>query len=699
MKSTASGTDALKRRALNYLRKALRDGSAEFRDEQQWLAIESLVAHKKKLLVVQRTGWGKSMIYFLATRLLREAGAGPTLLISPLLSLMRNQIESARRIHITAKSIDSTNTDDWESIRTDILAGRVDILLVSPERLANDNFIEEVLMKIASSIGLLAVDEAHCISDWGHDFRPDYMRIARILRALPPNMPAIATTATANDRVVEDIVDQLGSNLGVIRGPLVRKSLRLQNIRMPDPAARMAWLAQHLPKIRGSGIIYTLTVGDAVRLAAWLRHKGIDAHPYHSGGSISHEEKKALEEKLLKNKIKALVATVALGMGFDKPDLEFVIHFQRPMSVIHYYQQVGRAGRAVNRAYGILMGGSEDDDIADYFIQTAFPPSIHVQGVIKVIESAPGGLTKSQLLQRVNLSYDQLTKVLTMLLIQSPSPIVKQDHRYVRTATVYVPDEVRSEKLKDTKNMERARMKDYMRTKDCLMEFLSKELDDPHASKCGICANCIGEPLLPVDYSHSLAAEASNFLRRAEIFIRPRKKYPSMNGIPEELLAEPGRALCMWGDAGWGQLVKRGKQEDGRFSDQLVSAAVGLIRGNWDIYPQPTWVTCVPSLKHVTLVSDFAQRVAAALGLPFRACVVKTRHTQAQKLMNNSVQQFNNIKDAFRVERALIDPGPVLLIDDMIDSGWTITVIAALLRDSGSGAVFPFALSNVGAKG
>ncbi|NLN74906.1 MAG: RecQ family ATP-dependent DNA helicase [Armatimonadetes bacterium] len=682
-----------------YLRGALQDNSKYFRDGQ-WEAIESVVTHKEKLLVVQRTGWGKSIVYFLATKLLREAGAGPTLLVSPLLSLIRNQIEAARRIGITAQSIDSTNTQDWDEIKARVLAGDLDVLLVSPERLANESFVKEVLSKITSSVGMFVVDEAHCISDWGHDFRPDYLRIARILRALPPNTPALATTATANDRVVEDVVSQLGSELKVIRGPLVRQSLRLQNIMMPNQAARMAWLAEYVPKMKGSGIVYTLTVRDAVKLTEWLRCKGIDACAYHSGGNISNDEKKTLEQKLLNNEIKTLVATVALGMGFDKSDLDFVIHFQRPASVVHYYQQVGRAGRAVERAYGILLGSSEDDDIADYFIEHAFPPTIHISNVIAAIENAPDGLTKCQLLQQVNMPARELDKVFTMLSVQQPSPIVNQGGKYVRTATPFAIDSQKITRLKSVKRAEQKRMQDYMQTTGCLMEFLSRELDDPHASKCGMCACCVGAPLLPPDYDKALAAEASAFLRRSEIVIEPRKQWPSQKSddrykgkIPDNLRAESGRALCMWGDAGWGDLVKRGKQEEEHFSDELVDAAVDMIPKRWNPQPPPAWVTCVPSMNREVRVPDFAKRVASVLGIPFRPCVVKVQHTQPQKLMQNSNRQLNNIKDAFTIYKKLVLPYPVLLIDDIVDSRWTFTVITALLRDSGSGDVLPLALA------
>ncbi|HAY22388.1 MAG TPA: ATP-dependent DNA helicase RecG, partial [Desulfobacterales bacterium] len=399
----------MKQQALALLRRALAQPGVAFR-KGQWEAISALVLGRSQLLVVQRTGWGKSLVYFLATRLLRDHGKGPTLLVSPLLALMRNQVEMAERLGVRAATINSANRKEWQEIKTRLLKNKVDILLVSPERLANDEFREQVLMPLAGTVGLFVVDEAHCISDWGHDFRPDYRRITRILQALPPNIPMLATTATANDRVVNDIQSQLGPRLTLLRGPLGRASLRLQNIHLPGQAARMAWLSEHLPSLPGSGIIYTLTIRDAQRLATWLQSEGIQAFAY--WGGLDNDSRVDLEQRLLDNRIKALVATSALGMGFDKPDLGFVIHFQRPGSVIHYYQQVGRAGRALDEAYGIMLSGAEDEEITNYFIRTAFPPEGHTREVLAALNRAEDGLSLSKLEGDLNLRRGQIEKVL-----------------------------------------------------------------------------------------------------------------------------------------------------------------------------------------------------------------------------------------------------------------------------------------------
>ena len=359
---------------------------AAFRPGQRE-AIQAVLYGSRRALLVQRTGWGKSIVYWIATRVRRDAGHGPTVIISPLLSLMRNQLEMAARIGLRAVTINSANTEEWAEIEAQIASGSCDVLMISPERFANHDFMERVL-PLLDSIGLFVVDEAHCISDWGHDFRPDYRRIHRILRALPSTVPVLATTATANDRVVQDVVEQLGEDVAVYRGPLARDSLRLQNVVLHDQSERLAWLAENVPALPGSGIIYCLTVADTQRVATWLRSQGIDAHPYYA--DIGNPERTGLELRLTGNQIKALVATVALGMGFDKPDLGFVIHYQRPGSVLAYYQQVGRAGRAVDDAACVLLSGREDDEIADYFIRNAFPPTGHMEGVLAELASSEG---------------------------------------------------------------------------------------------------------------------------------------------------------------------------------------------------------------------------------------------------------------------------------------------------------------------
>ena len=399
---------------------------------------------------------------------------------------MRNQIAMAGRLGLRALTINSGNVDEWAAVEEALAADAVDVLLISPERLANDDFMTRVLPPIRGSIGLFVVDEAHCISDWGHDFRPDYRRIGRLLRALPPRVPVLATTATANDRVVADVADQLGEGVEVIRGPLARDSLRLDAIPLADQAERLAWLAEQIPQLPGSGIVYCLTVADTQRVAAWLASRGIDARAYNA--DLTTPEREALEDALVDDEIKALVATVALGMGFDKPDLGFVIHYQRPGSAIAYYQQVGRAGRAVDRAYGILLSGREDDEIADYFIRNAFPPTVNMQEILRALEAVDSA-TVAKLERTVNLSRGRIEQALKLLEIDGA--VANERGRYSRTSMPWSQDEERIARVIATRRAELAEMRAYVTHDGCRMEYLIRLLDDPVAAPCGQCGTAV----------------------------------------------------------------------------------------------------------------------------------------------------------------------------------------------------------------
>jgi ATP-dependent DNA helicase RecQ len=670
--------------------------AARFRP-QQLEAIEALVERRTRVLVVQRTGWGKSVVYFIATRLLRDRGLGPTILISPLLSLMRDQIAMAERLGVRAVSMDSTNADSWDEIEAGLAADEVDILLVSPERLGNQRFRERTLKAIPKGIGLFVVDEAHCISDWGHDFRPNYQRIRQITEFLPVGVPLLATTATANDRVVADIEGQLGPDLEVFRGPLARDSLRLQVIDLGDQAERLAWLTTYLRSVDGAGIVYTLTVRDAIQVSGWLEQQGIEAPAYYGG--LGHEERLRLEGLLRNNEVKALVATVALGMGFDKPDLSFVVHFQRPTSVVAYYQQIGRAGRAVDRADVVLLTGREDDEIAEYFISGAFPPEQVMRDVIGTVERSEGVGLRS-LESAVNAKHGEIEQALTIL--EVAGAVAKEDGRWIRTPNRWDLDNERIEEVTATRYRELERMRAYAGAEGCLMLFLTGELDDPSTERCGRCANCV-EPFLPAAPDPDLVQEAVFFLKRAYRPIEPRKQWPADLGerhgsIPEELRLEEGRALAVYGDAGWGQAIKEGKSE-GSFTDELVDAVAEMIESDLNPEPAPTWVTAVPSLRNPALVPGFAERLASRLGITYRKALEKTRDTPPQKTMENSVRQAGNVVGAFAVDSTEIMDGPVLLVDDMVDSRWSLTVCGVALREAGTGPVYPIALGETTAGG
>jgi ATP-dependent DNA helicase RecQ len=663
--------------------------------EGQLEAITALVDDRARVLLVERTGWGKSIVYFIAAKILREGGAGPTILISPLLSLMRDQLRMAREgLAVEAHTINSGNRADWDLVDALLEADEVDVLLISPERLGNERFRQNTLALIQSGIGMFVVDEAHCISDWGHDFRPDYGRIRSLVALLPGNVPLLATTATANDRVVADVEDQLGPDLLVIRGPLGRDSLRLQAIPLADQGERLAWLAAHLDELRGSGIIYCLTVADCERVATWLNTKGFAVEAYH--GQLGDDERIALEQALRDNEVKALIATVALGMGFDKPDLGFIVHFQRPGSVVTYYQQIGRAGRAVAQADVVLLAGGEDDAIEQFFIDSAFPPEANLREIIASIEEHEDGRTVAQLEQTVNLSESQLKKSLKVL--ELSNAVFKEGPRYLRTANPWAPDTERIEAVTAQRQRELDRMRTFVEAETCLMEFLQRDLDDPTAVPCGRCAVCAGD-FIARDVPQDLVLEAIGFLRRLNRPIEPRKQWPNgrvqgrSGRIAVALRAEPGRALAIYGDAGWGRLVRSAKYRHERFGDDLVEAAVALISETWGPEPAPAWLVPMPSLRS-DLVADFARRLADALGIEYREALRKVRETPQQKTMQNSQQQLRNVIGAFEVDPVQISAEPLLLVDDVVDSRWSITECVRLLRAAGTGLVFPFALAD-----
>ena len=666
------------------------DPSASFHDGQ-WEAIEQLVIHRSRALVVQRTGWGKSAVYFIATRLLRNSGAGPTVLISPLLALMRNQITMAERLGIHAATINSANREQWNETEAAVRRGDLDVLLISPERLNNAQFRREVLPDLTRTTGLLVVDEAHCISDWGHDFRPDYRRIGRILRRLPAGVPLLCTTATANDRVVEDIQEQLGKDLSVLRGSLDRESLALAAVDLPEQAQRLAWLPSVIRSLGGSGIVYCLTKPDALRVAEWLRLQGVDAIAY--TGSTDNEERLATEQALLRNSVKAVVATSALGMGFDKPDLGFVIHYQAPGSPVAYYQQVGRAGRGVEHAPAILLSGREDSDIQTYFIRSAFPPQEQAEQVVAFLEDAAEPVSIGEIEAAVNARHRRIETWLKVLEVEGA--VERMGARWQRTLRPWRFDVERVRRVTELRVAEQAAMAEYVATAECRMEYVRRQLDDPDAGPCGRCDNCTGRHL-PTAIDPRLAAAAAAFLRRSEMVVEPRKRWPTgvevvSGSIPTDVLLEQGRALSRYADGGWGNVVRRAKYQGGRYPDELVAAAVELIRG-WTPDPAPAWVTFVPSTSSGDLVADFGRRLAQALGLPLHDLVDRVRAGRPQKEMHNSAQQFRNVYGAFAVPDA-VPSGPCLLIDDIVDSRWTLTVVGVALRQAGSGPVFPFALA------
>ncbi|MFD9479082.1 RecQ family ATP-dependent DNA helicase [Streptomyces nojiriensis] len=695
-------------------------GAARLR-EDQWRAIEALVAHKRRALVVQRTGWGKSAVYFVATSLLRANGAGPTVIVSPLLALMRNQVEAAARAGIRARTINSANPEEWEGIQAEVAAGEVDVLLVSPERLNNPDFRDQVLPKLSAATGLLVVDEAHCISDWGHDFRPDYRRLRTMLADLPPGVPVLATTATANARVTADVAEQLGTGAGtdalVLRGPLDRESLSLAVLTLPDAAHRLAWLADHLGDLPGSGIIYTLTVAAAEEVTAYLRHRGHTVASY--TGKTENADRQQAEDDLQANRVKALVATSALGMGFDKPDLGFVVHLGSPSSPIAYYQQVGRAGRGVEHAEVLLLPGREDEAIWQYFASVAFPPEEQVRRTLDVLAQAGRPLSLPAMEPLVDLRRTRLETMLKVLDVDGAVHRVKGG--WTSTGEPWAYDAERYAWVARQRATEQQAMRDYAAATGCRMEFLRRQLDDEEAAPCGRCDNCAGARFT-AEVSTTALDTARGELGRPGVELEPRKMWPTglaavgvdLKGrIPAGEQASTGRALGRLSDIGWGNRLRpmlAPGAPDQPVPDDVAQAVVAVLAdwargpGGWasgapDAPARPVGVVALPSRSHPQLIGSLAARIAEIGRMPLLGALAYTDQApEFGSVSSNSAQRVRGLHQALTVPPALADAlaqsaGPVLLVDDRTESGWTVAVAARLLRRAGAKEVFPLVLA------
>ncbi|MDJ0381932.1 RecQ family ATP-dependent DNA helicase [Streptomyces sp. G-G2] len=698
-------------------------GSSARLREDQWQAVAALVEERRRALVVQRTGWGKSAVYFVATALLRRRGSGPTVIISPLLALMRNQVEAAARAGIQARTINSANPEEWDAIYGEVERGETDVLLVSPERLNSVDFREQVLPKLAATTGLLVVDEAHCISDWGHDFRPDYRRLRAMLAELAPGVPVLATTATANARVTADVAEQLGTGAGealVLRGPLDRESLRLGVVRLPDAAHRLGWLAEHLDELQGSGIIYTLTVAAAEEATVFLRQRGFNVASY--TGRTENADRLQAEVDLQENRVKALIATSALGMGFDKPDLGFVIHLGSPSSPIAYYQQVGRAGRGVEHADVLLLPGKEDEAIWRYFADTAFPPEAQVRQTLSALADAGRPLSVPVLEAAVDLRRTRLETMLKVLDVDGAVKRVKGG--WASTGQPWAYDAERYAWVARQRAAEQQAMRDYVSTTGCRMEFLRRQLDDEGAVPCGRCDNCAG-----VWADSSVSAEtltgAAKELDRPGVEIEPRRMWPTgmsalgidLKGrIPAKEQCSTGRALGRLSDIGWGNRLRpllADDAPDAPVPDDVLRAAVAVLAdwarspGGWapdvaDASARPVGVVAVPSSTRPQLVGSLAQGIASIGRLPFLGALTYTEANGAHPARrSNSAQRLRTLSGTFAVPEDLAaalagSAGPVLLVDDYTETGWTLAVAARLLRQAGGGQVLPLVLAASG---
>ncbi|GAA1141168.1 RecQ family ATP-dependent DNA helicase [Ornithinicoccus hortensis] len=701
---------AMTDRARQALRALVGRTDADFR-EGQLEAVQALVERRERVLVVQRTGWGKSAVYFVATAMRRAEGAGPTVIVSPLLALMRDQIEAASRAGIHAVSMNSANAEEWGRVREDLAADRVDVLLVSPERLNNPRFREEQLPELAARCGLLVVDEAHCISDWGHDFRPDYRRIRTLLAGLPADTPVLATTATANERVVHDVVEQLsvgadGSARSVttIRGPLARASLRLGVLTLETPERRIAWLAAYLGSLPGSGIVYALTVSAAEDLAATLQRAGHEVRAY--TGRTDPADRLELERALRDNEVKALVATSALGMGFDKPDLGFVVHLGAPSSPVAYYQQVGRAGRATERADVLLLPGVEDRNIWAYFASASMPRQEQADAVLTALAGAPKPMSTAALETQVDVRRTRLELLLKVLDVEGA--VQRVSGGWTGTGEPWTYDAERYDRVAEAREREQQLMLDYLATADCRMAFLQSTLDDATAAPCGRCDNCT-EPWFPTEIPREAVDLALGQISRVGVDLDARAQWPTgmdrlgvpvKGRIPAGEGLTTGRVLARLSDLGWGQRIRSLLAEDQPVPDQVVTGVVQVL-AEWDWVTRPVAVVGMPSRTHPQLVTSLAERISELGRLPLLGSLDLVHGGPTGEAGGNSAFRLAGVWDRFAVGPELAQAlattrGPVLLVDDLVDSRWTMTVAGRALRLAGADEVLPFALAQAG---
>lgn len=668
--------------------KSLYGSNASFRDGQ-YEAIEATMT-QKRTLVVQRTGWGKSLVYFVCTKLMREQGKGVTMVVSPLLVLMRNQIEAAEKMGLKCDVLNSTVKDRREDILTSLEDNELDLILITPETL----FAEDVQTRLRNiSIGLFVIDEAHCISDWGHDFRLDYGNLRKIVQQLPANVPILATTATANDRVIADLQKQLGDKVYVSRGPLTRDSLYIQVLNKPDKIERYAWILENVPKLEGSGIIYCLTQRDCDYLAEFLKKNKVSAAAYYSrdgeeGENLNHE----IEEKFRTNKLKVIVATIKLGMGYDKGDIAFVIHYQMPSNIVSYYQQIGRAGRNIDKAYIFLMYGKEDEEILNYFINTAFPTEQETKKIVGYIGDRDG-VRIGQIVSAINIRKSRIDKALAFLI--NDGFIRKDKGAYYITPKKFVYDREHYDAITAIRKNETEQMKRLAQTKECYSKYIVSCLDDKAAKECGHCSNCLGREIIPSAVSEKYIHIAEEYVNKLIIPIEPRKKWAS-SGVTKatkiEHINQAGFCISKYGDAGYGELVKQGKYaEEKRFRDELVGKSAEILKP----FVQENkirHICCVPSLRS-DLVKDFTLRLASSLKLEFVDAMEKAEARQ-QKEMENSAHQCANAYTSFWVKDGVRIPKNILLVDDVVDSRWTFTVCGYRLMEAGAEKVYPFALAD-----
>ncbi len=641
----------------------------------QWEVIEQDLAGNR-ILFVEKTGFGKSLCYqFPATQL-----KGVTIVFSPLIALMRDQVRSMQEKGITAAAINSNQIpEENEAIIALARSNKLDILYIAPERLENAAWISAAReMKIA----MIVIDEAHCISMWGQSFRPNYRRIVTLVKLLPRNFPVLATTATATTRVQADIIEQVGSGLKPVRGRLLRSNISLSVVMVQNEDEKFYWLAEYLPKLPKTGIIYTGTQANTDIYSNWLQFLGYNSAAY--SGRLDSESRKRIETDFIANRYDAVVSTNALGMGIDKPDIRFIIHTQIPQSPIHYYQEIGRSGRDGREAHAILLyNPDEDHELPESFIDGTKPSVEKYESIISITRKALLG--RNEVIKAANLKQTQVNVILSDLIDQGIiNEIDGKRKKYFYNPEAPEFDPTGFELLRTVQREELTRMIDYTALQTCRMEYLCNYLGDDQLKKCDICDNDTRNYLnlsKGEAYKNKLQEFRETFFPLLEV---ESQRSSIINGV----------AASYYGITNVGAALRHSKYEDGGdFPDWLLKVTLKAFRKHYG-NTRFDLILFVPPSESGKLVENFALKISSVLKIPISDKLIKRSSTSPQKVFHSGISKKDNVKDKFIYENPEeIEGKNILLIDDIFDSGYTIKEIGQYLTTIGADCIAPLVIA------
>ncbi|WP_294966078.1 RecQ family ATP-dependent DNA helicase [Sulfurimonas sp.] len=640
--------------------------------DDQWKTIDR-VLQKKRVLLIEKTGFGKSLTFqFPATQF-----DGLTIIFFFFFALMRDQIKSLDEKGIKADLINSQETNERNDLIIEkAINNELKILYITPERLASASW-QNAVSKM--NISFIVIDEAHCISTWGHEFRPDFRRIIKLMQVLPSNIPVLATTATATLSVSEDIKEQIGNNIEIIRGDLLRENLKLNVIHVENEEDKMAWMLSYLKNVSGNGLVYTGTTINTEIYSKWLESEKLNTIFYH--GKMDGDIKKGIEKEWMNDKYKAVIATNALGMGIDKSNIRFIIHTQITQSLIHYYQEIGRAGRDGKTAEIFLLFNVKDTALPLSFINGARPSVKKYEKVISALKEEPLG--EKNLMKATNLKQTQVRTIKADLLDQKIIIEVKygSNKKYEYKYNASQLDTTVFENLRNHRLEKFKKMLKYINTNKCKMLYLCNYLGDSNSNSCEICDSCSNNKnqfSMSKNDKEKIKQFQDNFFPILEV---ETTKTNLINGI----------ASSYYGFSNVGTIINKCKYKDGgNFPNILLKQTLRAF-GKTFKDQKFDLVLFVPPTKSGKLVENFANKLAMTLKLPITP-LVKIRDTKEQKIFQIGALKTENIKDAFDINIDIINKS-ILLIDDIFDSGATIKEIGKMLTNKGAKIIAPLVIA------